>query len=168
MLRWLWYEWKEPCKLWVGLGNPCDKVDSDLFYASTTIIISNGAHAPFWDSPWLNGKKPKDIVPLIYTVCLHKNWKVKAALVDDAWVHMIKLDEITSMKHLREFITLWSGIVGTLLDEDIEDDVTCKHSPSGQYSSTSAYKAQFIGSTCTTLHSTIWGAWVPPKAKFFA
>ena len=65
-LRWLWYECKEMDKLWVGKGNPCDKVDINLFYASTIISIGNGAIAPFWDSPWLNGKKPKDIAPLIY------------------------------------------------------------------------------------------------------
>ena len=41
-LRWPWYEWKEPNKLWVGLGNPCTKEDLDFFYASTKIIVVNG------------------------------------------------------------------------------------------------------------------------------
>lgn len=36
-LRWLWYEWNEPRKLWVGLGNPCTVEDFEFFYASTTI-----------------------------------------------------------------------------------------------------------------------------------
>jgi hypothetical protein len=31
------------------------------FYAATTITIGNGEIAPFWDSPWINGAKPKDI-----------------------------------------------------------------------------------------------------------
>ena len=26
-LRWPWYEWKEPTKMWVGMGNPCDEED---------------------------------------------------------------------------------------------------------------------------------------------
>ena len=65
-LRWLWYEWKEPHKSWVGFGNPCTDDDREFFYASTTIIIGDGAKTPFWDSPWLNGKKPKDITHLVY------------------------------------------------------------------------------------------------------
>ena len=39
-LRWLWYEWKDPDKLWVGMGNPCDKVDINLFYAYTIISMA--------------------------------------------------------------------------------------------------------------------------------
>ena len=74
-LRWLWYEWKEPRKLWVGLGNPCTVEDHDFFYASTTIILGNGAKTPFWDSPWLLGRKPKDIAPLIFEASRRKNWK---------------------------------------------------------------------------------------------
>jgi hypothetical protein len=37
-----------------------------ILYAATTITIGNGKIAPFWDSPWLNGAKPKDITSLIF------------------------------------------------------------------------------------------------------
>jgi hypothetical protein len=30
-LRWLWYEWKDPNRTWVGLGNPCDESDKNFF-----------------------------------------------------------------------------------------------------------------------------------------
>jgi hypothetical protein len=56
-LRWPWFEWREPSKLWVGLGTPCNEVDMSLFYSATTITIGNGKIAPFWDSPWFRGKK---------------------------------------------------------------------------------------------------------------
>lgn len=32
-LRWPWFEWKEPTRMWVGMGNPCDEMDLNLFYA---------------------------------------------------------------------------------------------------------------------------------------
>jgi hypothetical protein len=48
------------------MGNPCNDVDVSLFYSATTISIGDGEIAPFWDSPWLEGEKPKDIAPLIY------------------------------------------------------------------------------------------------------
>jgi hypothetical protein len=57
-------EWRDPTKLWIGMGHPCNDVEMSLFYAATTISIGNGEIAPFWDSPWLEGEKPKDIAPL--------------------------------------------------------------------------------------------------------
>lgn len=74
-LCWLWFEWKEPTKMWVGLGNPCVAQDYDFFYASTTITVSNGARTPFWDSPWVHDRKPKDIAPLIYEASTEKKGK---------------------------------------------------------------------------------------------
>jgi hypothetical protein len=90
-LRWPWFEWRDPSKLWVGMCTPCDEVDMELFYASTTISIGNGEIAPFWDSSWLNGKKPKDIAPLIYEASTRKKWKVKHALTNNAWIAKIKI-----------------------------------------------------------------------------
>lgn len=49
--------------MWGGLGNPCDDMDYDLFYAFTTMTDDNGAHTPFWDTPWVQDRKPKDIAP---------------------------------------------------------------------------------------------------------
>jgi hypothetical protein len=39
---------------------------------------------------------------------------------------------------------------------------------SGQYTTQSAYQAQFCGSTCMNFNSIIWRAWAPPKCKFFS
>lgn len=46
-LRCPWLEWKERTKIWVGMGNPYDETNMDLFHASTSISIVNGAKAPF-------------------------------------------------------------------------------------------------------------------------
>jgi hypothetical protein len=63
-----------------------------LFYASTTITIENSNIATFWNSPWLNGMKPKDIAPLIYEVSTRKKWKVKHAMNDNARISEIRID----------------------------------------------------------------------------
>jgi hypothetical protein len=65
-MRWLWHEWKDETKPWVGLGTPCTPQDKDLFAAATRVNIGNGEKALFWEAPWLNGQRPKDIDPLIY------------------------------------------------------------------------------------------------------
>ena len=98
-LRWPWYEWKEPTKLWVGGGNLCDEDDLNFFYACTTITVGNGARTPFWDSPWLLGRKPRDIAPLIYEASSRKRWKAREALKESAWI--LKIRPPTLAKFLR-------------------------------------------------------------------
>jgi hypothetical protein len=72
-LRWHWLEWTDRTKIWVVYGNPCTKKDMDIFYAATTISIGNGRKTPFWDAPWLDGRKPKGIAPLIYASSQRKS-----------------------------------------------------------------------------------------------
>lgn len=85
-LRWPWFEWTDPDKIWVGMGNPCGEADMDLFYESTIITIGNGGKAPFWNSPWLQGVKSKGIATLIHAASKWKKWSVSQALKDDAWI----------------------------------------------------------------------------------
>jgi hypothetical protein len=37
----------------------------DIFYAVTMITLGNGKMTPFCNAPWLDGRKPKETVPLI-------------------------------------------------------------------------------------------------------
>ena len=46
-MRWLWKEWKDDTKPWVGLGNPCSTHDRDLFAAATKVTIGNEKKALF-------------------------------------------------------------------------------------------------------------------------
>jgi hypothetical protein len=46
-MRWLWNEWNEDPKPWVGLGNPCQPHDYDHFAAATKVIIGNGNKSLF-------------------------------------------------------------------------------------------------------------------------
>ena len=50
----------------------------------------------------------------------------------------------------------------------IQDEISWKFNESGQFSTTSAYHAQFIGAINTNLNEIIWSAWAPPKCKFFS
>jgi hypothetical protein len=36
-IRWLWHEWDEDPKTWVGLVNTCNALDGDLFAAATKV-----------------------------------------------------------------------------------------------------------------------------------
>ena len=73
----------------------------DIFYAATSITIGNGCKTPFWHAPWLEGRKPKDIAPLIFDISIRKKWKVAQALKDNAWIGKIKLGNDFTIDHLR-------------------------------------------------------------------
>lgn len=47
-LRWLWQEWTDPSKLWVGPKVPCKPVDRLLFNASTIVTVGDGMKTQFW------------------------------------------------------------------------------------------------------------------------
>ncbi|CAM0947514.1 unnamed protein product [Alopecurus aequalis] len=47
-LRWLWYEWDEHPRPWMGTAVPCDTVDRQLFAACTAVTLGNGQQASFW------------------------------------------------------------------------------------------------------------------------
>ena len=139
-LRWLWFEWNDPRKLWVGLGNPCTEEDYEFFYASTTITVGDGAKTPFWDSPWLLGRKPKDIAPPIFAASTRKNWKVREALKGNAWILKISHIAVVFAAHIQEFFTLWMLLNDFHLHEQTEDTIVWKHANDGIYTAATAYR----------------------------
>lgn len=46
-LRWLWYQWSDPNRPWIGT---CSEEDKQLFRASTYVTVGNGGRAKFWES----------------------------------------------------------------------------------------------------------------------
>lgn len=167
-LRWPWMAWKDPTKPWVGMENPCSEADMNLFYASTVIALGNGGKTPFWEAPWLQGKKPKEIAPLIFAACKRKVWTVSQAMRDNAWAHKINPATLLTVRHIVQFVDLWIHLGQVQLLEEVEDDIIWKFLPNGEYSAASAYKAQFLGSTLTTMNKYVWKVWAPPKVKFFS
>lgn len=72
-MRWLWRGWfADTDRPWDGQETPCNKVDKLLFAASTTLTIGNGERASFWKSAWLNGQRPCDVVPHLYSISRKK------------------------------------------------------------------------------------------------
>ena len=67
-----------------------------------------------------------------------------------------------------EYYELWVGLREVFLDEGVDDEIVWKLSPSGEYTASSAYKAQLDDSTASKMKSAVWNNWAPPKHKFFA
>lgn len=109
-----------------------------------------------------------DIAPLIFEASKRKNWKVREALCENAWIGKINMSTVFTMEHLRQFLELWSSLREVQLTEGLDDAILWKHTTSGNYSASSAYKVQFLATTRSPMYKVIWKAWAPPRAKFFA
>ena len=158
-LRWLWFEWVASDKPWVGLETPNDKTDRDLFNAATSVTIGDGMVARFWSSSWLNGISPKALASKVFEASKKKNRSVQNALDNLNWVADISVQQFTT-QHISQFITLWDSLQGITLTPGTTDTILWTLTTSGCYTASSAYKAQFQGSTHCSFKSLVWKTWV--------
>jgi hypothetical protein len=82
------------------MENPCNNDDMELFYALTKVTIGDDNKASFWDALWADGIILKSIAPLIYAFSKWKNWNVRKAINNDAWIIQIDSSEGLSVQHL--------------------------------------------------------------------
>jgi hypothetical protein len=162
-LRWLWNEWNDNPKPWVGLGTPCSTLDKDLFAAATTVNVGDGKRASFWEDSWLEGVRPRDVAPLIFGLSKKRKCTVSKALENDFWVSQINIQDGLHVDHIAQFNRLWEKVNLVTLHENSPDTIVWNLSSNGSYSSKSAYLMQFRGLIFSRLPALIWRPWAPPK-----
>ena len=142
-------------------------MDDDLksLNRSTTITVGDGRVALFWHSPWLEGKKPKDIAPLVFASSSNKNKSVKEAMQDQNWVHWIKMEYEVLGDHIAQFCTLWEKLSQVELRDELVDDIKWNLTTNGTYSSASAYKVQFKGTVASNMTRIVWAIGGLPSAN---
>jgi hypothetical protein len=69
--------------------------------------------------------------------------------------------------HLREFVALWNRVEQVPLQPQQADKITWTLTTSGDYTTSSAYRAQFVDIAANHVLPGIWKTWAPPKCKFF-
>ena len=163
-LRWLWYEWTDRDRPWIGGQIPVNEVDKQLFRACTKVHIGNGAKAKFWESCWLDGKAPRDVAPSLYKLAWRKNLTVKEQMINQSWTR--GLWHMQSVKEMAECVRLWDLVQGVELTDE-EDEIIWKSNPDGQYTARSAYDVQFKGAYCSFQPRRVWSAHAEPKHRFF-
>ncbi|WVZ95314.1 hypothetical protein U9M48_041096 [Paspalum notatum var. saurae] len=164
-LRWLWFQWTDPHRPWVGTQPPCDKIDEALFRSSTVVSVGDGQKTNFWYDSWLSGRAPIDLAPNLYPLAWRKNKKLSEQLPNLNWTR--GLWRMENAQQLNEFILLWNELEGVVLT-DQADTIRWKWTENGIYSSKSAYLMQFKGSFCPFNAKSIWLAHAEGKHKFFA
>jgi hypothetical protein len=88
-----------------------------------------------------------------------------AALSDNTWIR--DLDHLVGFTsaHHSEFITLWNRVEQVPLQPQQADKITWTLTKSGDYTTSSAYKAQFIDFAANHALAAIWKTWAPPNAN---
>jgi hypothetical protein len=167
-LRWPWLAWTSPEKPWVGMEDPCNKEDMELFASLTKVTIGDGNKASFWNDPWADGLCPKCIAPSIYAISKRKTWNVRKSINNEAWILHLDISAGLSVQNLHEFTLLWQHTSQITLQDDVPNSIVWKLTANGAYSCSSAYKAQFAGTIRLSMEAVVWKAWAPPKCKLFS
>jgi len=166
-LRWLWQEWVDTSKPWVGMEVPCNDLDRALFNASTRVTIGDGRKARFWHDSWLDGEAPKFLAPSLFEAIRFKNRNVHSELQNNAWIAALR-GGISTYQQVEEFISLWIRIQQVHLMPGTPDTIIWRWIESGAYSTRSAYRIQFSGSFRAFRGDLIWKVHTENKCKVFA
>lgn len=135
-----------------GAWPPLHETDMNLLYDLTSITIGDGDTTSFWHSPWLQGCKPKDIVPSIFVISKQKRNSMAKALDHGIWIDHINISSGITVQHIIEFADLWSELQDVILNENIVDTIAWKNT---------------ANASVTLMKPTVWKIWAPPKHKFF-
>jgi hypothetical protein len=170
LLQFLLLKRKWLAKPWVGRVTPCDEVDRNLFAASTNITIGDGNTVRSWESAWIGGRRPKDLMPLVYAISKNRGKSLRQGKEEDAWVQDLKLDSQSSITVdlVEQLVALWEAVRNVHLDVGEPDQIIWKFTNNGHYTASSAYHVQCCGTPSTNFNSLIWKAWAPGKCKFHA
>jgi hypothetical protein len=134
----MWFQWKQKNRAWTNLKVPCDRVDRELFYASTIVTVGDGKMAPFWTSCWINGNMAKSIAPLLYAKSRREKITVHQALKNEKWIDHIYPPAMS--EEVTQFVKLWEAIREVAQNETVEDRTTWRWTMDGEYTTKSAYQ----------------------------
>jgi hypothetical protein len=78
------------------------------------------------------------------------------------------MDANLTVPHIHEFLMLWNRLEGVHLHGDNVDTISWNLTFNGEYSSASAYEAQFFRARLTNFDKMVWKNRATPKVKFFS
>jgi uncharacterized protein with LGFP repeats len=79
-------------------------------------------------------------------------------LHNKGWVQNIKMDANLTVQHIHEYLGLWLRLQDVHINDGCADTIVWNLTSNGEYSSASAYEAQFFGATLTNFNKMVWKA----------
>lgn len=138
----------------------------DLFEAATSVTLRDGRGTDFWEDPWIQGRRLKDYVPLLFVAKVPgtRSMLVAEGVERQAWVNSVSPNLCN--EGILQFLALWEHANQVFLT-DGEDSFHWMWSPSGVFSARSAYLAFFAGRIGMDGADPIWDSKAPTRCKFF-
>jgi hypothetical protein len=152
-------------KPWAGLGLKVISDATAIFRASINIALGNGALTLFWEDPWIHGQPVDAFAPDLLRLvrpAARSSRTVRQGLLGATWVQ-----DIVGELSINAVVRLWRELQGVQLGVG-SDTVTWKWTPSGKFSSRTAYRAFFFGRTALPGAMQVWNAFAPFKYQFHA
>ncbi|KAM0888503.1 hypothetical protein ACQ4PT_028326 [Festuca glaucescens] len=166
--RWLWMQRADRSKSWSGLRFPVQSDATAIFNASVVITVGSGADVLFWQDPWIDGLTAAALAPEVLALIKHasvKRRQVRDGLPNNAWVADIAGE--LSVDVVVQFFKLWDAVDRVSLSAR-PDSFRWKWTADGAFSSRSAYRAFFHGTTALPGAAQVWNSFAPFKFKFHA
>lgn len=166
-IRWLWLKKTDPNRPWQGLQINVHPNAVALFDIALSSQVGNGANTLFWSDRWLMGNCIADLAPEVVAAVpqrIRSTRTVAEALMNNSWPTDIQGG--LSMVGQYDYFILSDVIQDIALSLD-EDQHTWKFEAAGTFTSRSAYRAFFNGSTTFEPWRLIWKTWAPGKCKIF-
>lgn len=167
-LRWEWLRRTDPDRAWCSLPETPDPVSQQLFAASINCSAGDGQKILFWKDKWLGGQSMEQLAPWVFRAVqrrIRNKRTVREALQGEVWISDITGARTVPLVH--EFLQLVDRIQEVELQEGAQDIISWRWTPSGQYTSSSAYKLLFIGQYSIAGARELARTAAAPKVKFF-
>ncbi|KAF8779733.1 hypothetical protein HU200_002318 [Digitaria exilis] len=104
------------------------------------------------------------IAPALHKLAWRKNESVATALTNGQWKRGLRL--LSTTEEVNQYIELWSLLQEVQLGEQ-PDDISWRFSANGTYSSSSAYRIQFVAAFPDHDWQRLWKTKAENKCKFF-
>jgi hypothetical protein len=166
-MRWVWLQKTEPNRPWTNFNIHVPEQIKAFFAVAVFSKVGDETTTLFWTDRWLHGQSIADLEPrLLVVIPVRKRRKrtVQKALLNHAWVSDVQGGLPVGV--LVDYLRLWDILADFQLQPGIEDRHIWRFSPTGQYSTKTAYEGFFLGATTFRSWEKIWKSWAPSKCSF--
>lgn len=167
-LRWEWQRRSDVDAPWALLPSRAEKAVAAMFSASVSVQVGDGTRTLFWTDSWLPDGPIERSAPTLFARVGHRRRRrtVKDALTAHRWVRDIA--GARTQPVMLAILDPADKLAGVHLTPGLDDRFIWKWTASGDYSSASAYRAFFAGTTELLGARELWKTRAPPpKVKFF-
>ncbi|KAM0883521.1 hypothetical protein ACQ4PT_031574 [Festuca glaucescens] len=139
-----------------------------MFRASVVITVGAGESILFWEDPWIGGLSVAVVAPAVLRLVkpgVVSRRKVSEGMANNSWVRDIS--GTLSVDAVVQFLKLWVAVESAPRGAGA-DVLAWKWTADGKFSSKSAYRAFFHGTTALPGATLVWHSFAPFKYRFHA